>query len=116
MLFSRVGAISKKQPHDSNEIIFSRAQIASMRERDSALIETWAQRQSSVAKLRLLKADKAVEILSDCVNLETEFRDTLIFDKVYPNYNLLCSTRNIAKEKQKLFHKSLADFYESIAS
>ncbi|MGB2740577.1 MAG: hypothetical protein WBC60_08490, partial [Cognaticolwellia sp.] len=95
---------------------YTEAQISSMRKRDTALIETWVQRQSSVAKLRLLKADKSVDILNDCVNLENDFREMLIFEKVYPNYNLLCELRNGVRAKQKLFHQELANFYESIAS
>jgi hypothetical protein len=116
MLYSRVGAISKKQPHDSEEVVFSKTQITSMKGRDSTLIESWVQKQSSEAKLRLLKANKSVDILRECGNLENDFRDMLIFETNYPNYNLLCELRNDAREKQKLFHKELANFYESITS
>jgi hypothetical protein len=116
MLYSKLGGITKKMDPDMDNVIFTKAQSDAIKDRDKKLTESWPLRQSSLAKLRLLKANKAVEKLSICTQIENDLRDLIIFDKNYPNFNQLIDLQSKYKESKKIFHKELADFYESIAS
>lgn len=116
MLNSKYGAISKMYDHGEEKLELTKAQISAIRERDKKLIDTWVGRQSSLAKLRLLKAEKVVNKLNDCINLEYNFRDKLFFDKEYIGYQAFSDLRVNIKESQKAFHQELAELYVSIAN
>ncbi|MEL7979574.1 hypothetical protein AAG584_05985 [Vreelandella titanicae] len=88
-------------------------QKASIKERDSNLIESWTKRESAISKLRLLKTEKASKALSSCKTLEKEMRDLIVFDKEMPTHEYVVEYRKRAREKKREFHNELADFYES---
>ncbi len=116
MLYSKIGAITKRKDHDLEEVTFSNGQMDAIKERDRDLVSSWSKRQSSLSKLRLLGAKDAVERLNDCVSLETKLRNLMFFDKEYPNYNQLNEMRTEAKKAQRKFHTALSNFYGSLAS
>ncbi len=116
MLGSKYGAITKKMDHDSEDISFSKSQLEAIKSRDKELVDTWVSRRSAKGKLRLLKATDSVKKLQNFIDLEVEFRNRIIFDKDYPNYNEFSDIRKNAGKAVKEFDKELANFYESIAS
>ncbi|OCH17759.1 hypothetical protein A6E05_13650 [Aliivibrio sp. 1S165] len=116
MVYSKVGAISKRKQHDEEDIKLTSSQIEAIKERDKVLVDNWNKRQSCLSKLRLLGAESAVDKLRKCVVLEAELRDMIIFDKKYPNYNELSELRRNAKNAQRVFHDTLAKVYAEIAS
>ena len=115
MLYSKIGALTKRKDYDLEEVTFNKAQMESITERDKALVSAWSKRQSSLSKLRLLGASDAVSRLRDCIELDSKLRDTMFFYKKYPNYNQLCEMRNEAKKAQRKFHTELSKFYGELA-
>ncbi|MFH4491827.1 hypothetical protein WMQ43_22885 [Vibrio diabolicus] len=116
MLYSKIGAITKRKDYDAEKITFNKPQLDAIKDRDKALVEAWSKRQSSLSKLRLLGANEAVDRLRDCIKLEAKLRDDITFDKKYPNYNQLSDIRNEAKKAQRKFHTALSKFYGELAS
>ena len=114
MFLSRPKAMALKMDHDIDYFELDQNQMKAIKERDNLLIESWVKWQSSLSKLRLLKADKAVEKLRVCTKLEYEIRDDLIFKKRCPGFKSLSTTSDLIKDAQADFHKQLADFYQNI--
>ncbi|MFM5339010.1 hypothetical protein ACET97_21035 [Aeromonas enteropelogenes] len=113
-VISKIGGITKKMEPNIGGINFSSNQLKWIKERDKVLVESWSFRQSVLSKLRLLKAEGAVEKFKECASLETQLRDMMFFDKEYPNYNQLSEYRNKAKAAQRKFQEELAETYENI--
>ncbi|WP_373939053.1 hypothetical protein L0990_18410 [Vibrio kanaloae] len=115
MVYSKIGAITKRKAHGAEEVTFNKSQLDAIKARDKNLVEAWSKHQSSLSKLRLLGATEAVERLRDCLRLEAKLRDAIIFDKEYPNYNQLRDMRSEAKKAQRKFHIALSKFYGELA-
>jgi len=115
-LVSKIAGITKHMNHDQDTIEFTQKQYKNIKDRDIELVESWAQRQTSLSKLRLLKAKTASEKLIKCFKLEHELRDMIFFEKEYPNYNKISDYRQKSKNIQKDFQLELAEFYEKLSA
>ncbi|MFM5679520.1 hypothetical protein ACET8V_01215 [Aeromonas veronii] len=113
-LIFRLAGTLKKLEHDAESIVLNTSQIKGINAIDNELRNTMKLRRSVLAKLRLLKADDAIEVMKDIINLEGELREKLFFEKKYPNYNNFIVYRKKAFGAQNDFHKKLADVYERI--
>lgn len=116
MLFSKVGAITKRMQHDIEMVVLNKSQLDAIKQRDKDLVQSWSKKHISLARLRLLKAESTATRLLDCSEMEKRLRELLIFDKKYPNYNQIVDMKKEALVLQEAFHKELADLYESITS
>ncbi|MCF7353330.1 hypothetical protein [Vibrio sp. CK2-1] len=92
----------------------SKNQKDSLVERDSLLVEGWAYQKSAIAKLRMLKANKASKALSKMSTLEKKLRDRYVFDREIPTYEEVRELRKEISEQKREVHGLLADFYSSL--
>lgn len=92
----------------------SQVQRKSIKEKDFILIESWARRESAIAKLRLMKSEQASKSLSSCKNLEKELRNPIVFDKAMPPYERLSEYRVQVTKAKKKVHEDLAELYETL--
>ncbi|WP_062060840.1 hypothetical protein [Cellvibrio sp. OA-2007] len=116
MFLSRAKSIAIKADNDLEHIELNQKNIDGIKERDVGLVESWVKLYSSVSKLRLLKAEKAVEKLRVCTKIEYSLREEIIFQKKIQGFNNLSKISDQVKEAQSEFHKELAEFYEKITS
>lgn len=112
---SKVSGIARHRKRTGKEEdALSQVQRKSIKERDFLLTESWARRESAIAKLRLMKSYKAAKSLSSCTNLEKELRDLIVFDRDMPTYDQLLKYRERLREAKKKVHKDLSDFYATL--
>lgn len=112
---SRPRAMAHELDHDIDYFELDEHQLTGIKERDKLLVESWVKRQSSVSKLRLLRADKVVDELGVCVQLDYEIRNDLIFKKRCPGFNSMRNTADLIRAAKKSVHSELANFYQNVA-
>ena len=89
-------------------------QKQSINERNAVLVKSWPKRSSAIASLRLLRANKAAEILFETKKLQKELRERIVFDGDFPTYKELKAHINKVNDSQKQVHEKLSDFYHSL--
>lgn len=112
---SQASGIARKRyvtENEDEEITESQKKAMSARNRE--LIAAWSLREKAIAKLRLINANEAAEELVACKALEKEFRDPIVFEKVFPRYVELERYRDKVKAQKLKVYKSLASFYKDV--
>ena len=115
-VISRIAGTTRNMNHDDENIELTSSQYESIKGKDRRLVESWAQRQSSISRLRLLKAESASKKLTNAFKLEAELRESMFFDRKYLNYNEISEYREDVKNIQKEFQIELANFYEKLSA
>lgn len=113
-LISPVSAAAKKLPYDQDIKEYPKENQKVISQRDDLLRDSWVKKHAVIAKIRLLKADKALEKFRVCSDTEKELRDALWFDNKCLNYKEVTQYRVKAIQAQREFSEELANFYEAM--
>lgn len=89
-------------------------QRLAMKKCEEKLISSRVARESSIGKLRIISANEAAELLTNCNIMVCELRDQIVFEKKFPKYEAVKIYIVKAKREKDKLHRSLADFYEKI--
>ena len=115
MYVAQASGIARKRSKMSKENFeLTKPQREAMSARGKELIASWSLREKAVAKLRIINATYAAEGLVACKELEKEFRDPIVFDKIFPKHQDIESYRIQAKEQKLKVYQSLASFYKEV--
>ncbi|MDP1784684.1 MAG: hypothetical protein Q8K81_04565 [Sulfuricurvum sp.] len=110
-----IAGIAKRRNIDQkDEIPLNQTQWQVIRNNDELLIASWTKRTYAIAKLRLLKANGVVTKLNQCVLLDKELRDKIVFDKIMYKYDEINDYRQKLNEAKSAVHSTLSDFYDSL--
>lgn len=117
MFMSQVSGIERRRRDvGKSEEPYNENQRKAILKRDADLVESWQLRDIAVSKLRLLSAQDTLDVLSEIVQIEKNFRDEIIFEKKTPDYKKIEDERDAINEKIKKFHNKLAKLYASIGT
>lgn len=114
-ILNRIAGITKRRKMDDTENLpITESQWKSIKERDDLLIATWPKRTYAISKLRLMKAEKVVSKLEECIRVEKILRDRIIFEKNMHQYDEISEFRNQYYILKSEVYAELSDFYDSL--
>ena len=99
-----------------NTILESEGLKEAIRDRDELLTESWSKKESANAKAYLLKANKVATAIADCKELETEFRNKIMFNNHLPTSDEVAKYARNKRTVQKKVHEELSNYYASLAT
>lgn len=108
------GMVKKLEP-DTEEVTLEKNQIRALKNKDGLLVESWVEKNAAKSRLRLLKATEVSGALSDFSAIEYDFRENIVFNRNYPNYNEIGVYRaRFLKAKNNVLG-ALAEEYEKMS-
>jgi hypothetical protein len=112
---SLICGIAKQKNKSGNDgTPFSEYQFKEINVKDDILTNSWPQRESAVAKLTLLKANKTVEAIEKCRKSEGELRHKIFFDNVVPTYAEAQKYTDEGRHLVTDVNKELSIFYATL--
>jgi hypothetical protein len=108
------GMTNHKERNNQDGSEFTDVQKAKIKERDEDLVFSWPKRESAIAKLTLLKANRVTVTLFECKELEAELRNIIIFDKEVPKYKYVTEYKARVRSMVDKVNNELSNFYSSL--
>ncbi|WP_429234944.1 hypothetical protein [Aeromonas salmonicida] len=113
-VISIVAGAAKGMDHGLTDVILNKQQLEDIKTRDKELVGSVHLRNSASSKLRLLRANEAINIINNVVALETELRNRIVFEKKHYNYKDISAFRSEVYLAKNKFHDELANIYDNV--
>ena len=113
-VFSHVGGIQKSSQSQEGKIVLSEGDLDILKDRNSALVESWSSRRKAITRLKLLGANEIDDLLLEIKNLEKEFRAIVIFGSGSPSVKDVDKLREDKEILIEEVRNKMAKFYNEL--